>query len=588
MVEAQRMSAGTDSATVLIADDDELGRLLLVETLEQAGFKTVSVADGAAALDVALRQPFDLALLDVDMPHLDGYSLCRAMRGDDSLKYLPVVMITGHDDAKSITHAYEVGATDFIAKPVNWSLLPHRLRYILRNADADRQLRHLAYHDPLTGLPNSQALVHLVAAAMASAEAQPGGGEGVALLHLGVQGCTRIRAIFGPDEGDEALRAFAERLKASVDHAYGETERTAVARIDGDRFVVCVRGRDIRERATELAEKILTARDEPVHCGEHRFFLPPTVGIAVSPEHGRDAKSLITHAAAAKHHALQTAAASAVIYSRDMGDRARQRLALDLALREAVRAEQLTLYFQPKIRIADGALVGVEALLRWFDPDLGEVSPARFIPLAEESGLILDIGRWVSHAVCRQLMNWRNEGFETSVALNLSAHQFAHDDPAAIIRAATEESEIDARSLVVEITESTLMSDLSTVRAGLLEVRALGCRVAIDDFGTGYSSLAYLKGLPVDQLKIDRSFVRNLGADETDAAICTAILSLARDVGLTVTAEGVETELQLDWLRRRACDEAQGFLIARPMPAHAILARYGEPIAAVADGARVA
>jgi len=497
-------------------------------------------------------------------------------------------MITGHDDADSITRAYDAGATDFIAKPVNWTLLPHRLRYILRNAEADRRLRHLAYHDPLTGLPNSQALAALVSSEITHAEAA-GGGEGVALLQVGVQACTRIRSIFGPDVGDQALRAFAARLLSVVAAVDGDSgPHASVARIDGDRFVVCLRDRCARDRARMLSERIATAFDEPVPCGDHQFLLLPAAGIALSPDHGTDAKALLTHAAAAKHHALRIRATGAVFYSNDIGDRGRERLALEAALRDAVRAEQLTLYFQPKIRISDGSLVGVEALLRWFDAELGEVSPQRFVPLAEESGLILDIGRWVSQAACRQLMNWRSAGLETTIAINLSARQFAHDDPAAMIRTAASASQIDPKSIVVEITESALISDFDSVRAGLLAVRALGCRIAIDDFGTGYSSLAYLKGLPLDELKIDRSFIRNLGSEGVDAAICSAVLSMARDIGLSVTAEGVETEAQLEWLRAHHCDEAQGFLIARPMPGHEILARYADRGAADREDARVA
>jgi len=576
-----------DPPQVLVADDDEISRLFIIETLEQAGFAIVAVADGAAALNAALTQVFDLALLDVDMPHLDGYELCRAIRSAMELKYLPIVMITGNDDAASITRAYEAGATDFIAKPVNWTLLPHRLRYILRNAEADRRLRHLAYHDPLTGLPNSQALPGLVAEALARAAAG-GCGEGVALLQVGVQACGRIRSVFGLEEGDSALRIFAERLAAAVAAAHRDADRTCVARTDGDRFAVCLRDRFIRERAAALAAQIMAALDLPVSCGEHQFFLPPTIGIAFSPDHGSDPTALITHAAAAKLYALKTEATAAVVYSHDIGDSARERLALEAALRGAVRTEQLTLCFQPKIRVADGSLVGVEALLRWYSPEFGQVPPDRFIPLAEESGLILDIGRWVTQAACWQLMNWRSAGLETTIAINLSARQFAHDNPAAIIEAAAQASAVDPKMIVVEITESALISDFTSVQAGLQAVRSLGCRIAIDDFGTGYSSLAYLKELPVDELKIDRSFVRNLGVDRVDAAICTAVLSLAREVGLTVTAEGVETEMQLDWLRQRGCHEAQGYLIARPMAGHQILSRYGSGSASACADADVA
>jgi diguanylate cyclase (GGDEF)-like protein len=581
------MTAPPTAPAVLVADDDEISQLFLVETLERAGFSTFAVADGAAALAAAAARKFSLALLDVDMPRLDGYQLCRALRAAPEMKHLPIVMITGHDDAGSIARAYEAGATDFISKPVNWTLLPHRLRYILRNADADRRLRHLAYFDPLTGLPNSQALTDFVGAALARARAG-GGAEGVALLQVDVQGCTRIRSVFGPDEGDEALRAFAGRLVASVSALDERGERTSVGRADGDRFIVCLRDQSIGERAGLLSERIFAALNEPVLCGNHRFFLAPAVGIAVSPDGGGDAKELITHAAAAKNHALRIGAAAAVVYSGDMGDRARERMALEASLREAVRNEQLSLYFQPKIRVADGSLAGVEALLRWFDPELGEVSPDRFVPLAEESGLILDIGRWVSLAACRQLMNWRNAGFETTIAINVSARQFVHDDPAAIIGAAAAAAGIDPKSLVVEITESALIGDFDRVKAGLLAVRGLGCRIAIDDFGTGYSSLTYLRELPLDELKIDRSFIRNLGGSAVDGSICAAVLTLARSLGLTVTAEGVETATQLDWLRRQGCDEVQGFLMSRPVSAHAILARYGDHARPARAGIHVA
>jgi EAL domain-containing protein (putative c-di-GMP-specific phosphodiesterase class I) len=349
-----------------------------------------------------------------------------------------------------------------------------------------------------------------------------------------------------------------------------------------------LRGCRIHEEALKLSAQIVAAFDAPLTCGDHQFFVPPTIGIAFSPDHGSDPNALITHAAAAKHYALRTEATGAVMYSSEIGDSARDRLALEAALREAVREERLTLYFQPKICIADGSVVGVEALLRWFDTELGEVSPARFIPLAEESGLILDIGRWVIQAACRQLRQWREGGLETTIAINFSARQFLHDAPAAIIQAAALASDIDPNSIVVEITESALFRDLAIVQAGLLAVRALGCRIAIDDFGTGYSSLAYLKGLPVDDLKIDRSFVRNLGTEVVDTAICTAILSLARSIGLKVIAEGVESQMQLGWLREHGCDEAQGFLIARPMPGRDILARYGGSEGAARIAAAVA
>jgi diguanylate cyclase (GGDEF)-like protein len=393
--------------------------------------------------------------------------------------------------------------------------------------------------------------------------------RGVAVLQLDVHGCGRIRSTFGPDEGDQALRALALRLQKQI----AAIEGAFIARIDGDGFVVCLSGESIRQKALDLAEDLQRLVDNPVAFADHQFFLNLAVGIAFSPQDGQDPKALITFAAAAKHHALSTAATT-MVYSNDIGDRARERLSLEESLRHSVRTEELTLYYQPKIRVVDGSLVGVEALLRWQTQDLGEVSPDRFIGLAEESGLILQIGRWVAQAACRTLANWRERGLSTTIAINISARQFVHDNPAQFIRAAALASNVEPSSIVVEITESALMQDFAAVRQGLLELRELGCKVAIDDFGTGYSSLAYLKGLPVDQLKIDKAFIHNVHSNSVDAAICMAILSMARHVGLGVTAEGVETSAQLEWLRRHGCAEAQGFLIARPMAAPDVIARY--------------
>ncbi len=265
------MSDTPVNPSVLIADDDEISRLFLVESLEQAGFRIIAVADGTAALEALRQQAFDLLLLDVDMPRQNGYQVCRSVRSTGEGNQLPIVMITGHDDADSIARAYDAGATDFIAKPVNWTLLPHRLRYILRNAEADRRVRHLAYYDSLTGLPNTQALTSLVTTALSRVGDLDHSGS-VALLYIGVPGCTRIRSVFGHDEGDQALRAFSQRLIECLSAVGEETGRIATARIDGDRFILCLEAHDIRTSALSLSEYVTAALDEPVQCGEHQFL----------------------------------------------------------------------------------------------------------------------------------------------------------------------------------------------------------------------------------------------------------------------------------------------------------------------------
>ena len=258
-----------------------------------------------------------------------------------------------------------------------------------------------------------------------------------------------------------------------------------------------------------------------------------------------------------------------------MGRKSRLALRLDSDLKRAVRDEQLILHYQPKIRLSDNSLAGVEALLRWFHPELGPISPAQLIPLAEESGLILELGDWIVRAAFRQMLHWHTAGFDTSVAVNFAGAQFTHGNPAQVIAAAAGAVGLEPGRLLAEITESTFIGDLDTVQKGIAAVRALGCRVAVDDFGTGYSSLAYLRGLPADELKVDRAFIRRVDVDPIDAEIYSAVLALADKLGLSVTAEGVETPGQLAWLRAHGCTEVQGFLLGKPMPGHELLQRYG-------------
>ena len=558
---------------VLIADDDEINLLLLRETLEGAGFEVVAASDGAEALNLAALDRFDAALLDVQMPNVDGHEVCRRLRAAEATRHLQIVMITGRDDPASIEKTYEAGATDFIAKPVNWTLIPHRLVYILRNADRDRRMRELAYFDPGTGLPNRQACIDAAAEALRRAPESPAR-SGVALLQIEVAGVRRVAETFGNEMGDQVMLAIARHLPAKLTSQVHSAFQLEVARTAAEEFTVLVVGPEVAQLASEISEWLLRWFGDPIRVTENEFFLRPTIGVAIYPEHGADAETLLMHAAMARYHAQTGGATEQVVYAESMSNRARERMRLDVELRRAIRDEQLMLYFQPKVRASDGSLAGVEALLRWFHPDLGEISPGRFIPIAEESGLILDIDAWTMRTACRQLSNWERGGFTTTMAVNVSGKHFLYGDPAQVVEREIASSRVQPGKLIVEITESVLLRDAARVRRGLNAVRELGCRVAVDDFGTGYSSLAYLRGFPVDMLKVDRVFVQRVHSDPVDAAICMAVLTLARSLGLGVTAEGVELEDQLRWLREHGCDEIQGFLIAKALPALEVERRY--------------
>jgi len=558
---------------VLIADDDEINLLLLRETLEGAGFEVVAASDGAEALNLAALDRFDAALLDVQMPNVDGHEVCRRLRAAEATRHLPIVMITGRDDPASIEKTYEAGATDFIAKPVNWTLIPHRLVYILRNADRDRRMRELAYFDPGTGLPNRQACIDAAAEALRRAP-ESTARSGVALLQIEVAGVRRVAETFGNEMGDQVMLAIARHLPAKLTAQVHSAFQLEVARTAAEEFTVLVVGPEVGQLAREISEWLLRWFGDPIRVTENEFFVRPTIGVAIYPEHGADAETLLMHAATARYHAQTGGATEQVVYAQSMSNRARERMRLDVELRRAIRDEQLMLYFQPKVRASDGSLAGVEALLRWFHPDLGEISPGRFIPIAEESGLILDIDAWTMRTACRQLSNWERGGFTTTMAVNVSGKHFLYGDPAQVVEREIASSRVQPGKLIVEITESVLLRDAARVRRGLNAVRELGCRVAVDDFGTGYSSLAYLRGFPVDMLKVDRVFVQRVHSDPVDAAICMAVLTLARSLGLGVTAEGVELEDQLRWLREHGCDEIQGFLIAKALPALEVERRY--------------
>ncbi len=560
---------------VLVADDDEINLMLLREAIEGAGCEVTTVVDGAAALREASSGQYDVVLLDVAMPRLDGYSVCRALRSAPITSRLPVIMITSRDDAASIDRAYDAGATDFISKPVNWALIPRRLRYVLRSAESETRVRDLAYFDPVTGLPNRQSALRFVAEGLAGDDDRAPS-RGLAVVSLALHGVGRIGGNFGSVASDGVLRVVGHGLARLLQSKAGDRALVEFARVGDVEFIASICGSEPEALAVELAEAMTGWLREPVNFEEHEFFLECGLGVAVFPQHGADAETLLSRAAAARDDAMVAGQGVCPVYSEEVGARSRERLALDVELRRAVRNEELELHFQPKICLASGKLAGVEALLRWYHSERGDVSPATFIPLAEESGLILEIDAWVIRAACRQLRNWRDAGLATSIAVNVSGKHFALGDPVATIAREVAATGISAADLTVEVTESVLVRDMSRARGQLQRLRALGCKVAIDDFGTGYSSLAYLGRLPADEVKIDRAFIQNVHRNETDALIVQAIIGLLRGLGQRVTAEGVENRAQLDWLQANGCTEVQGYLTGRAVRAHDIARRFAD------------
>jgi diguanylate cyclase (GGDEF)-like protein len=576
------MSAAAPTAPIaIIADDEDLGRLLLAETAAESGLAAQSFDNGMEALHAALSQEVAIVLLDVDMPGMDGYAVCRRLRAEPRFATVPIVMVTGHEDSGAISRAFEAGATDFISKPVNWSLLPRRLAYILRNAAAAERIERLAYFDTLTGLPNRQRCIDTAERLFADAAAAQ---QRVAVIYADLNSFKRVNDTFGHSVGDAVLQDVASKLARVLAPFQAAHDSVSVARFGGDEFVVLVGAAQADSIALEIASACAAVLSDPIVHDGLEFYSAPSIGIAVYPDDGSDVATVLKHADTAMYQAKSGASGSIVMYTAAMSARLRDWLDLEGRLRRAVQEDQLRLAYQPKFRVSDTRLVGVEALLRWCDAEHGEIPPTRFIEIAEDSGLIIDLGGWVIRAACRQLREWQDAGLTVPVAINVSGKELLHGDPARVIETEAAAAGVPTSLIEVEITESLLVKDSARVRDALARLRELGCRIALDDFGTGYSSLAYITRFPPDRIKIDKAFVQNLDRSAGDAAIASAILSLGESLNVTITAEGIERPGQLEWLRKRGCHEVQGFLLSRPLAARELVQRYLDAAPSAARG----
>ncbi|MCC2663685.1 MAG: diguanylate cyclase/phosphodiesterase with sensor(s), partial [Geminicoccaceae bacterium] len=422
----------------------------------------------------------------------------------------------------------------------------------------EETIRNLAYHDPMTGLPNRRLFNDRLNQAIERARRNR---RQLAVMILDLDRFKLINDSLGLARGDQVLRAVGERLVAVVRRS------DTVARLGGDDFLLLLPGVDGAESSAKVAQKILDTFLPPLQLEDQELHLGATLGITLYPHDGDDAETLIRNADTALYRAKEHSRGSYQFYTTDMNATAFERLVLETQLRKAIERGELVVYYQPQVRLDTGAVVAVEALVRWFHADLGLVSPAEFIPLAEETGLILDLGRWVLRTACAQVRSWQEQGFaDLRLAVNLSGRQFEQDDLVRSIAQVIEEATFDPSDLDLELTESSIMRSPEQAVPKLQALDRLGIRLSIDDFGTGYSSLGHLKRFPIRTLKIDQSFIQDITTDPNDAAIAQAIIALADSLQLKVIAEGVETRDQLDLLRRYHCDEMQGYLFARPLP----------------------
>jgi diguanylate cyclase (GGDEF)-like protein/PAS domain S-box-containing protein len=688
------------SSRILVVDDDAGGRRLTRATLKKAGFEVTEARDGQEALAMLRDDMPDLVLMDVSMPVMDGFTAVAELRQLPNGGRVPVVMMTGLDDVGSIDRAFEVGATDFITKPINWTILAHRVRYILRasaaindlkrnqlrlsNAqrigemgdwewdvrhgrivpseqalrifgcenvslpldverflqsvhpddqarlraafdhaiaagdpfavdhriiaadgtlrhvrqqvevnerdslgraarlvgavhditrrkEAEEQIRRLAYYDPLTDLPNRRHFTEQLQDAIAAAERQQ---RQLAVMFIDLDHFKRVNDTLGHGAGDELLCIVSARLGQSlrpddtVVRADVDAHVGSIARLGGDEFIVLLKNVRHADDAASVARRLVAALAEPVTVAGTELFVGSSIGIAVYPADGADMDNLLMNADTAMYHAKEAGRGGYQFYDRAMNARALDRLMMETQLRRALDRGEFVLHYQPRVDVASGHIVGAEALIRWQHPDQGLVQPLDFIPLMEETGLVIPIGEWVLAETCRQVASWQAEGLPVvPVAVNLASTHLRERHLPELIAGLLREHQVDPGLLEIEVTESILLSNPELSLQIAQRIGDMDVRLSIDDFGTGYSSLSYLKRLPIHALKIDRSFVRDLTSDPDDAAIITAIIAMAHSLKLKVIAEGVENEAQLAFLRARHCDEYQGWLMRKALVA---------------------
>lgn len=715
---------------VLVIDDDITVRLIAERNLQKNGFEVVLAENGEQGLDLLSDITVDIILLDYEMPGMSGVEICRILKHQFIHGEIPILMITDKDDVESIEATYDAGATDFATKPLNWVILIHRIRYILRASEtfrqmrldqqhlliahkiakiatwewepvqnrffssdemyqflslenkkasllnlekffqfihpedrshlrrliynclnesvgydcehrildqngneyyvqhqgaamhneqgqvvnivgtlrdityskvAERKIKDLAYYDPLTGLMNRQSFFTSINKLLSLSDKFQALS---AVLFLDLDDFKRINDTLGHDKGDILLQQISERLKQSVRTAdipksedkdkrqiyhrelpnalcdevlqlnSEDKEQLSLARLGGDEFTIFLFDIPNIEVAGKVCQRIIKALETPFFLEQHQIYTTFSIGISIAPDDATNIKDLLKNADVAMYHAKKSGKNNFQFFSESMNNHALQRLRLENYLRSALVNDEFLLNFQPKYRLSDQKMVGCEVLMRWQHEKLGVVSPVDFIPLAEETGLIIEISNWLIDEVLTLIGSWKQQGIIQAgfrFAINISGVQFNSENLVEKLCVFQQLYPGLFQHLEIELTESILMKSRNTAVQVLNGINKLGITLSLDDFGTGYSSLSYLNSFPFDHLKIDRSFIYNLEKNQQDEAIVKAIISMAKSLGMSVIAEGIETQWQFDFLNDLNCDFGQGYYMNKPLEKDAFL-----------------
>ncbi len=691
----------TKRESILVVDDDISMRFLVREALESLDVTVKEVDNGTDAIAEFNNHHPDLILLDIKMSGMDGFEVCKTIRRLPEGKNLPIVMMTGLHDVASVEHAFDIGATDFITKPIEWALFNHRIRYILKASEAFRNIKaeqrslaeaqriaklgnwkwdltkslffgseecwkiigvnknnfdintadtllallhpddknrvisiienalrkqipfliehriirpdkteryislqgelvsnknkipicligtaqditskkkadatihQLAYYDALTGLSNRELYKENALKALQTARHF---GKKVALLYLDLDNFKRINDTLGYAAGDKLLQKIStslqECIRASdiilnIDSKKQEQVAASISRIGGDEFTILLTSLENTNDAGKIAYRLLSHLNKPIKVENNEFYVTGSIGIAIYPEDAEDVETLLKHADTAMFHAKKKGKNNVQFYAERMNLMTIERLEIEAKLKKAFDNNEFEVFYQPQIDIQTEQIVGVEALVRWVQPESGIIQPEQFITAAEDTGLIGPIGEWVLNRACQQGAYWQNKGLSNlQIGVNVSAHQFKQQNLVYLVQKALSDSKFTPKNLNLELTESLIMDDVEENISTLQKLKQLGTSISIDDFGTGYSSMNYLKRFPLDILKIDRNFISDIKSDMNSREITTAIIVLAKSLGLTTIAEGVETKDQLSFLRAQNCNQAQGYYFSPPL-----------------------
>jgi diguanylate cyclase (GGDEF)-like protein len=568
---------------ILIVDDEPEVRGIMHGILSES-YDCTLACSAEEALMILSRRKFDLVISDINMGGMSGLEMIPHALA--SAPDTVVMMISGEKTIESAIQALRVGAFDYLEKPFDirhveaavrralehHSLLvakrlhENHLEELVRQRTAE--LEHRAYHDTLTDLPNLVLFEDRLTQALTLAQRDH---RALGVLFISLDRFKKVNDTLGHTQGYCLLQEVARQLTNCVG------DKGTVARFEGDEFAVLLNPIDETKDVVEIIFQINESLKLPFTLGDQELFVTVSIGISLSPDDGEDAATLLKNAGAALYRAKEQGGNNYQFYTADMNARALKRLALESNLRRALERQEFEVYYQPRVDINTGGVVGMEALVRWQHPEMGLVLPSEFIPLAEDTGLIVPIGEWVLRTACAQAVAWQKAGSAPlSLAVNLSARQFQQPNLAGVVARVLQEVGLDSHYLDLELTESSIMKNAEAAVRSLGALKEMGVKIAIDDFGTGYSSLGYLKRLPIDMLKIDRSFVRDVATDADDASLVMSIITLAHNLRLRVIAEGVETEEQRRFLHLLRCDEWQGYLLSQPVPARAF-AEYLSP-----------